>query len=150
GEVEETGIRLARLARLTNRPLVLDATSLDISSQADDALETLLAAWNRLGVRAAVICTDSARIVRLLGPMPSVVLDRRAEPKARAASVQTVAEKLDLHLPEGAAEGLAQLYPLHADGFEHAMRLARARFSPDDDGDRRYRLFVSAFQDVAS
>jgi SpoVK/Ycf46/Vps4 family AAA+-type ATPase len=48
------------------------------------------------------------------------------------------------------AEGLAQLYPLHADGFEHAMRLARARSSSDDDGDRRYRLFIGACQDVAA
>jgi hypothetical protein len=150
GEVEETGIRLGRIARLTNRPLVLDAASIEISSQADDALETLFNALSRLGCRAAVICTDAARIVRLHGSMPCAVFDRRVDAETRAASVQSVAQNLDVELPEGAADGLAQLYPLHADGFEHAMRLARARFSPDDDGDRRYRLFISACQDVAA
>ena len=150
GEVEETGIRLGRIARLTNRPLVLDATSIEISSQADDALQTLFGALNRLGCRAAVICTDAARMVRLLGSMPCSVFDRRIDAEARAAAVRSVAEGLDVQLPEGAAEGLAQLYPLHADGFEHAMRLARARFSSDDDGDQRYRLFISACQDVAA
>jgi AAA+ superfamily predicted ATPase len=150
GEVEETGVRLGRLACLTKRPLVLDATSMEISAHADDALQTLLDALGRLGCRAAIICTDAARMVRLLGPMPCSVFDRRIDAQARASGVQSVAQGLDVPLPEGAADALAQLYPLHPDGFEHAMRLARARFAPDDDGDRRYRLFIGACQDVAA
>jgi len=149
-EVEETAVRLHRLARLTDRQLFVDATPLEASPQADETLRTLLGTLETMSCRTAVVCTDAARIVRLLGSVPSVVLEHRADAVARSESVRTAAKSIAVDIPARTSETLARLYPLHSDGFEHAMRLARARGGAADDDAERLQYFVTACQDVAA
>ena len=44
GEIEESGIRLARLSRLTGDPLIVDATATEDGRADDDWMRTFLAA----------------------------------------------------------------------------------------------------------
>jgi hypothetical protein len=149
-ELEETAIRLSRLASIAARPLVLDTTSLDASPAADEMLRTLFGVWESSPRPVGVLCADAARMVRLLGPAPTVTYDLRSDTAGRGAAVQKAAERIAVPMSTDAAEALAQLYPLQADGFEHAMRLAHARGSATDNDERRLQRFVSACQDVAA
>jgi hypothetical protein len=150
-EIEESGVRLGRLVRLTARPLVIDAWASDASAQDDDALRLLLAALAATGTRAGIVSTDPARIVRLLGSSACAVYDRALPPESiRADAVRVAAKSLDVELDEPSAAALAGHYPLPVEALEQATHLARARrLSTDDDLRRRERL-RTACQDVAS
>ena len=149
--LEETGIRLGRLARLARRPLLVDTTGVEASSQADDALRLVLAAIGQAGVRSAIICTEPARMVRLLGTAPFTLVDQGAiRPSTRMANVKAATELLGLEVDDAALQMLARQYPLEVDGFEHAMRLAAARAKPGDSGEAAMQRFVSACQHVAA
>jgi AAA+ superfamily predicted ATPase len=150
-EVEESGIRLGRLARLVERPVVLDATATETSAQDDDALRLLMAAIGGTGCCGGAICTDVARFVRLLGPTAYLLVDgTHLHATARAANIQAAGKGLDIGLDPTTAEALARQYPIPVDAIEHAMRLARAKRLSSDDEERRYGSFVSACQEIAA
>ena len=149
-ESEECGVRLGRMARLTESALVIDATSLDGSAQEDDALRVFLAAVARTEVRAAVISNDEARVVRLLGSMPYEVKRTALDRAARIATVRAAAAGADAYFTEAAADAVATQYSLGVNGLEQAMRLARGRPLAHGIDDPRATRFMAACKDVAA
>lgn len=143
--IEESALRLGRMARLTSRPILVDANTEDPSPQADDALRTLLACLAGTGCRTAVVCTEPARVVRLLGAVQFTLVDRSAiRPAVRLANVRAATEQLGVNADASVLNMLARQYPLDVDGMEHALRLAQARTG---DGMER---FIHACQYVAA
>jgi hypothetical protein len=118
-EIEECGVRLGRLTRLTARPLVLDVSSGDAATADDDALRLFFAAIGGTGVRGGVICTDAARVVRLLGSSACAVYDASFLPvSARASPIQVAGKALDIALDADAAETLSRRYPLPTEALD--------------------------------
>lgn len=149
--LEESGVRLGRLARLTGRPLLIDATGVEASVQADDALRLVLAAIGAAGGRSGIICSEPARIVRLLGPAPFTLVDQGAiQPSSRVDNVKAATELLGLVADDSAIQMLARQYPLEVDGFEHAMRLAASRVKAGESPAAGMERFVNACQHVAA
>jgi hypothetical protein len=149
--IEESGVRLARLARLTCRPLLLDTCAADVTPAADDALRLLLAAIGAAGVRAGLICTEPTRIVRLIGPGSFALVDEQAvRPTTRLANVRAAAGLLGLDADDGALQMVARQYPLEVDGFEHAMRLAQSKAQNKPAGGDGLADFIAACQHVAA
>jgi hypothetical protein len=145
--IDDTGVRLARLARLARRPLLVDTCAAESTPQADDALRLLLVALGGAGCRTGIVCTEPARIVRLLGALPFALADEAATgPATRLANVRAAAELLGLGAEDSALQMLVRQYPLDVAGFEHAMRLAQAGATDGADMER----FVGACQYVAA
>jgi hypothetical protein len=93
-ELEETGVRLGRFARLTGRPLVIDAAGIEPNAAHDDALRVLYAAIAAMERRAAIICDEPTRMVSLLGPVPyALVEEPAAAPQARTETVEVAARR---------------------------------------------------------
>jgi AAA+ superfamily predicted ATPase len=150
-EIEESGLRLGRMARLSGRPLILDVTGVETAPAEDDALRLLLAAIGAAGCRAGLICTEAPRIVRLLGAAAFALTEGAAlHAASRSAAVRAAAKTLDVPLAEQAAGAVAHQYPLQIDGIEHAMRIARAAKLPSDSTERRFERFVAACKNVAA
>lgn len=149
--LEESGVRLGRLARLARRPLLCDATGVEASVQADDALRLVLAAIGAAGGRSGIICTEPARLVRLLGSAPFTLVDQAAiRPSTRLANVRAAIELLGLAADDVALQMLARQYPLEVDGFEHAMRLAASKAKAGETPAASMERFVNACQHVAA
>ena len=148
--IEESGARLARMARLTRRPLLLDTCAAEVTPVADDALRLLLAAIGG-GVRAGLICTEPTRIVRLIGAESFKLADEQAvRATTRLANVRAAAGLLGLDGDDTALQMVARQYPLEVDGFEHAMRLARARAGGKSAAGDGMADFIAACQHVAA
>jgi SpoVK/Ycf46/Vps4 family AAA+-type ATPase len=147
-EVEDCALRLARMARLTDERLVLDATG----EAEGDGLRVFLGTLDRARCHAAVICSDAARIMKLLGPEASYEL--AGEPplpaSARIAAVRAAATGAEVYLPEDAAEAIANRYPLGVDRLEHAMRLALERPKNFEEDDPRLARFTAALREIAA
>ena len=149
--IEESGSRLGRLARLARRPLLLDASTAELTPQADDGLRLLLAAIGAAGGRTGVLCAEPTRIVRLIGSAPFTLADEHAvNASTRLSNVRAAVGLLGLSADDAALQMLARQYPLDVDGFEHAVRLARARAVPGEAADAGMARFVSACQQVAA
>jgi SpoVK/Ycf46/Vps4 family AAA+-type ATPase len=125
-EVEETAIRLARMMRLTGRPLIVDATASDDHREHDDWVRTFLSIIGRSRSSAAVVTRRAPRIVRLLGAAsceieaaPPGALDRITLTRIAAAAASS-------NLNRETAEAIASKHPLQIDQLDQAMRLARA------------------------
>jgi AAA+ superfamily predicted ATPase len=147
----ETARRLLRLARLTHRPLLLDATTVTVNSGNDDALRHLLADFARMGCRAGIVCTNLSWCIGLLGgDRIEVVPDSCLPQLARRRSLQAATIQLGLTFTEDLLDSLEQQLPLQADGWERALRLTRARGQPGDTPAQRTQRFVAACRDVAS
>jgi hypothetical protein len=125
-DVEDCARRIARAARLTGEPLIIDATG-----EGDDHCQRLLfATLDGMQCRAAVICRDALRVVKLLGPIAHEWMDEPAlPPAARVDAIRAAGAGAGEELTEAAAEVIANRYPLSVEGLEHAMRLARGRSS---------------------
>lgn len=149
GEIEESGVRLGRMARLTENALIIDATGLSASSQEDDWIRLFFTAVASTDARAAVISNDEARIARLFGSAPYEIEETALDRDARVAAVRAAASGADAYLMEEAAEAIASQYPLQVDGLDHAMRLARSRPLVYPADDPRYDRFVAACKEVA-
>lgn len=147
----ETARRLLRLARLTHRPLLLDATTVTVDSDHDDALRHLLADFARMGCRAGIVCTNLSWCIGLLsGDRIEVVPDSCVPQLARRRSLQAATAQLGLSFTEDLLDSLEQQLPLQADGWERAQRLTRARGQPGDTPAQRTQRFIAACRDVAS
>jgi SpoVK/Ycf46/Vps4 family AAA+-type ATPase len=149
-EVEDSARRIGRLARLTGEPLVIDATRGEGSEAEDDWLRLFLATLDDTRCRVAVICGDSARIVKLLGSASHELIDEPAlPPAARVEAVRTAATEAGVYLTEDAAEAMASRYPLSVDRLEQAMRLALSRPENRDLDDPSLARFTAAAKEVA-
>lgn len=150
-EIEESGVRIGRAARLSGRPLVLDVTNVAAMPENDDVLRLLIAAIGGTGSCAGVICADAPRVVRLLGSRSLALMEGPSlPPAARTAALRAAATGAGVLLSEEQAQNIARQYPLQIDGLEQAMRLARSDQEPNQSGDLRLDRFVSACKKVAS
>jgi len=148
-EVDECARRLARLARLESRPLILDAggAAEDATTEEDPALA--LAAIGGMGVPAALIAEDNAMIVRLLADAACDVVEQPATVE-RADSVRRAAEAVDAFLTPEAAARAASRYPLRIDGLASALQLARTLPLPRDAADAGAQRFETACREVSN
>jgi AAA+ superfamily predicted ATPase len=150
GEIEESGIRLARLARLNGQPLIVDTSASDDKREQDGWLRTFLIAASRAGYPAALIATDAARIARLLGSVPYEIENPTPLTGVGVAAVQAAASGAEASLTHEAAQVIANQYPLQIDNLEHAMRLARTRPLASGTLDPRAERFIAACKDVSA
>ena len=149
-DAEEAGVRLARLARLTGRPLALDATAFEGNRDFDEAARRFLAGMGAERGHAAIITAEPARIAALLGTARYEIECDVPSGAARVAVLQSAAHGAGAHFTQEAAESLANLFPLQIDGLEQAMRFARAQPLAHDDEDARRSRFITACKDVAA
>lgn len=150
GDAWDAGIRLARLARLSARPLLLDASAIADGAEADGAVRALLEAVGTAGnLKGAIVAADPARICRLLGSQSYRVEKERPNVRARLEALRRAAAKAGATFTDEAAESLANLYPLQIDGIEQAMRIALARPLGDEPDAARAR-FITACKEVSA
>ena len=151
GEARESVLRLARLARLTRRPLLLDVTTVTGGADSDDALRQLFADLADMGCRAGIICTNLSWCIGLLNSESIEVVPDSCLPQlARRRSLQAATQHLGFAFGEDLLDSLEQQLPLQADGWERALRLARARGPLDDAPAERTQRFIAACRDVAA
>lgn len=149
-EIEDSARCAARMARLTDVPVVIDISDGD-APQEDELLRIFVATLTTSGVHAGVICQDEARMIRILGPVAHEVAESPAVPlEARIDSIGNAARAANLYLTRETAEVIARRYPLQVDGMEHAMRLSRSRPVDYGSDDPYLSRFTAACQDVAS
>lgn len=148
-DVEECARRLARLRRLTGRPVVIDLGQSD--AEADDGIRLFLKTLSDMGGTNALIGSDEVRIVRLIGSKPFESMADNALPMdALVAAFRTAASGADLFLTDDAAESVARRFPLSLDSLEYAMSLARSQPKRDDVDHPEYERFIAACKAVAS
>jgi hypothetical protein len=149
--VEECAVRIARLARLTRCPLVVDLAAASEGDVDDDCLRLFFDTLSRFNCRGAVISRDEARVVRLLGQAPyEAVREAPLSAEARVAAVQSAASKAHLYLTDDTASSIARRFPLQLDGLEQAMRLAQSRNDAGRSAKTPLECFGSACKDVAA
>lgn len=150
-DLEECGVRLGRMARLTGDPLVIDATAAEDTAGADDWQRLLLAALGSTATRAALISGDEARFLGLLGAARHRLYEDAAlGAPARITALRSAADGADTYLTQEAAETIAAQLPLQVDALEQAMRLAVSRPLDPDAADPRLDRFVRACREVAA
>lgn len=150
-EIEESGVRLGRAARLTGRPLIVDVAGVAATPDADEALRLLFAATGSTGCRAGVICSDAPRIVRLLGSASFAIVDGTSQhAAARTDAVRVAANGAGVPLRNEQAQNFVRQFPLQIDGFEHAMTVARSMHTQDATAERRLERFVLACKQVSA
>ena len=127
-DAEDCGIRIARLAKLTQALIVVDTPPESIAMIDRAVVTGFLAAITYRNCNAALICSDEALAVRLLG---GASYERFAGPPLTRAqhmsAVQIAARDAGVFLSPEAAETAGARYPLGLDDWEHVMRLARHR-----------------------
>jgi ATPase family protein associated with various cellular activities (AAA)/winged helix domain-containing protein len=150
-EIEECARRIVRMTRLSGEPLVIDLARADGSEAEDDCLRLFLATLDSMGCRAAVICRNEARIVRLLG---MELYELAHEPgllkEARVGAVREAAAGVGAYLTEDSVEAIANRYPLRIDGLEQAMRLASNRSKDYDADNPDLDRFTAACKELTS
>jgi AAA+ superfamily predicted ATPase len=149
-DIEESGIRLGRMARLTGCPLVIDASDSDEGPQEEDRMRLFFAAVCSTGCRAAVISNDAASTVRLLGSASYEIENKPLSASTRIAAVRAAAAGAEAFLTEDMLEATANQYPLQIDGLEQAMRLALTKPLAYDGDDPRSERFIAACKEVAA
>lgn len=147
----ETARRLTRVARLSHRPLLLDAAKVDATPENDTALRSLLTEIAAGKCRAGIICTNVSRCIGLLGIQAiKIVPDSCVPQNARRRSLKVATNRLGIQLNDDLLQLLEQQFPLQPDGWERALQLTRARRLPTDTPAHLTPRFVAACRDVAS
>jgi hypothetical protein len=150
-DVEDTARRIARLVRLTGRPLIVDTIRIDAGTGDDEWLRRFFASLDVGRCRGIVICSDEARFVGLLGTTPfELIVEASLSPDARLEAVRAAASGVDVYLTSEEAQAIGSRYPLSVDGLEHAMRLARGRPLDYDLRDPRLTRFTSACKELVA
>lgn len=150
-ETVETARRLTRLARLSRRPILLDASSLDVSSDLDDTLRLLCTEIAAARCRCGIICTNVSRLIGLLGTAAVEVVPESCLPSlARRRCLQSAVRELNVHLTDDVLQTIEQQFPLQADGWERALHLTRARVVSDENPAQLTQRFIAACREVAA
>lgn len=150
-EMHECGWRLARLAMLSHRPLIVDTAAGEQASADDSRLEQLLFGIDQAGGRAALICLDRARAVRQLGQIAfEMVNDRALRLPARVEAFGQAARETGAFLTAAEAESISNRYPLELDSLELAVHLANSRPKENSRPDPAEDRFVVSCRDVAA
>lgn len=150
-EIEECAQRIGRMARLTRRPLVIDVTKTGNSEAENDSLRIFLTTLHNTKCSAAVICRAEASIARLLRTRSYELAPEPALSKAaQVRAMREAAAGAGAYLMETSAETLVNRYPLHVDGLEHAMGLARSRPKNYEADDPQLERLTTACKELAS
>jgi SpoVK/Ycf46/Vps4 family AAA+-type ATPase len=150
-EIIATARRLTRLAKLSHRPILLDAAALDASADNDDALRLLLGEVAAAKCRAGIICTNVPRYIGLLGTNSvEIVADDCLPQQARRRNLKTAAQQLGLTFADEMLDILEQQVPLQADGWERAVGLTRAHRQPTETRAQLTKRFIASCRDVAA
>jgi AAA+ superfamily predicted ATPase len=149
-EIEDSARCVARMARLTGVPLVMDLGNGN-AQQENETLRILFATVDATGCHAGIISPEDARVIGLLGAIAHELAETPALPlAARVDCVCNSARAVDVYLTEESAEAIARRYPLQVDGLEHAMYLARSRRVDHSREEPYLTRFTTACKDVAS
>lgn len=151
-EVEDCARRLARMARLSRRSLVIDMTRTDGSEAEAEGLRSFFWTLDARCGRGLVIIADKARLLPFL-PLDSFeVAEQPALPAdARVAAVRAAAAGAGVYVSEESAGAVASRVPLQIDGLEYAMALARSRpAAPYDANDQALGRFTAACRHIAT
>jgi AAA+ superfamily predicted ATPase len=150
-EVEECGTRLGRAARVTGEPLIIDVTRVATTTEADEALQLFFTAIAASGCRVGVVCTDAARIARLLGSAQFALMDGPALSAAtKANAFLAAARSAGAPIAKEQARNLESLHPLSIDGYEHAMSVALSSEESGATAESRLDGFMAACKQVAA
>ena len=150
-DAEDCGIRIARLAQLTGAIVVVDAPPESIAMIDQAVVTGILAAITDRECNAALICSDEALAVRLLGSASYELF--AGPPLTRAqhmSAVQIAARDAGLFLSPEAAEAAGARYPLGLDDWERAMRLARHREPNHKSSEPILDRFTAACKELAN
>lgn len=150
-EIIETTRRVARLAKLARRAILLDATTIEASAAADDALRVLLGELAEAQCRAGIICSNVSRFIGLLGNTSVEVVPSNCLPqKARRSSLKAATQQLGLVYSDEMLDSLEQQVPLQADGWERAVCLTNASRQLTDTSGQLTKRFIASCRDVAA
>ena len=150
-EVGETAWRLARLARVSDRPIVLDAADLEATADNNEAMRLVLGELGTAKCRAGIICTNVSRFVGLLDASSVEIVPDSCKPEqARLRALKSAAQQLGIPAEESLLGTLEQQVPLQADGWERAMRLTRARSQSSARHEEVTKCFIASCRDVAA
>ena len=150
-DVEDAGVRVARLARLTGAPLLVDLAGTEASESADHWLGLFLAAVADVGSRAVLVAPDAVRAVALIGAAShELAEDPPLSKVARVAAVREAAAGADAYLTEESAQAIADRHPMGIDALERAMQIARVRLRDLNADDPALTRFVTACKDVGA
>ena len=149
-EIDEAGVRLARLALISGRLLALDASDLNSERTVDDALRRFFVAVDSGRHHTAIIAPQPARIAAALGNANYKIERNVTRTTERIAALQSAARGANAHFTEEAAESLVNLFPLQIDGLEQAMQIARAEHSTGSSEDESRARFVTACKEVSA
>lgn len=151
GDFEDVGIRIGRAALLCDRPLVLDLSDVDATPDSDEAQRRVLAAIDRTGCRAGLVCSDAPHVVHLLGATP---FDGLAEPPlsdaAHLAALREAGRRAGAIVDDDQAHHTARRLALSIAGIDEAMRLAASRRTDASTPVQRIDGFLAACKQVAS
>ena len=132
-DIEESALRIGRMARLTGDAVVIDCAN----DQEEDGLRLFFATLDRTRCKRVLLCGSAAHVVKLLGAAPYQLI---SEP-ALSAAARIEAVRVAGNLTEEAAEAIASRYPLTIEQLEQAARLAASR--PKNE-------FTAAAREIAS
>lgn len=150
-EISDTVRRLARLARLSRRPILLDATTIDASAATDDTLRLLLGELAAAQCRAGIICSNVSRFIGLLGNTSIEVVPSSCVPQhVRRRSLKAATQKLGLAFSDEMLDTLEQQVPLQADGWERAVGLTDASRHLTETHGQLTKRFIASCRDVAA
>lgn len=150
-EIADAARRIGRIARLTRSVLVIDVTKAACIEGSADWLRVFFGALQHTRCRPAVICTDKAAMISLLGSTSSQFKREPALPAASRTSAMRVAAKLTgAFVTTDSAEALANQYPLHIDALEQAVFLARSQPSDAWKENAGFERLTAALKEFAA
>ena len=146
-DCEEVAIRIARAGILSSWPIVIDASDTNSTSP---ALAAFSRVFNRLGIRAAIICSQVAAIFDCLGEAKVQLTSTQVFSAAAKNAVAKAAFRLaETQASDEDALALFSRFPLTVDRLEVAARMARAESSLDLSKEELHSNFLKACQQVA-
>lgn len=147
-ECEEVATRIGRAGILTGWPIVIDASD---TNSLGPALAAFSSVFNRLGIRAAIICSQAATIVDYLGEAKVQLASTQVFSAAAKNAVAKAAFRLaETSATDEDALALFSRFPLTVDRLEVAARMARAEVSPELSKEELHSNFLKACQQVAT
>ncbi|BBU33489.1 ATPase AAA (plasmid) [Burkholderia sp. THE68] len=144
-EVEESALRIARMARLTTRIIAIDVAPGEETPQEEDTLRTLFETLYGAGAAAVIFCPDGVRMARLVADMSHTLIDAEPlQPDDHQRAIAAAARDAGVALDAQEAARFAARYPLDIEGFAEAGRLARVRGRNDGQDDAARERFAAA------
>jgi AAA+ superfamily predicted ATPase len=150
-EIEECGVRLGRAACLTDAPLIVDMAGAPATPEVDQPLRALAVAIASTRCRVGVICTEPARVAKLLGEGPCLLMEGPPLSTAtRARAFARAARNAGTSLTLDQAQSFISRHPLQIDGFEQVMSMARSAQTDDSTSELSFDRFMAACKEVSA